>query len=88
MMGGKHLMSYTAGGIGIPRLDVRDAMPFFDELARLLPAAAPVATELRHPGQNGSLFHFDVVRAQGGICSTAKLKPTKLNDLDGEAFSP
>lgn len=87
MLGGKHLMSYTAGGIGIPHLDVGDAIPFFDELARLLPAAGPVAAELRHAGQDGSVFHYDVVRAQGGICSTAKPKPTKLIDLDGEPFS-
>jgi len=62
-------------------------MPFFDELARLLPAAKPVFTDLRHAGEDGSVFHYDVVRAQGGICSTAKPKPTKLLDLNGEAFS-
>lgn len=87
MLGGKHLMSYTAGGIGIPHLDVEVALPFFDQLGRLLPAAAPEAAELRHAGANHGVFHFDVVRAQGGICSQRLPKPTLMTDLDGERFS-
>lgn len=87
MLEGKHLMSYTAGGIGIPHLDVEVALPFFEKLGRVLPAAAPEATELRHAGANHGVFRFDVVRAQGGICSGKSPKPTLMTDLDGEKFS-
>lgn len=87
MLGGKHLMSYTAGGIGIPHLDVEAALPFFEQLAKVLPAAAPEAAELRHAGANHGVFRFDIVRAQGGICSGKSPKPTLMTDLDGERFS-
>jgi hypothetical protein len=57
---GKHLMSYTIGGIGLPHLDKESAEAFFTELGTRVPAAMPDLDGLM-PG-----FVYDNVRNEGG----------------------
>jgi hypothetical protein len=73
---GKHLMSYSIGGIGLPHLDAAHGEDFLKELYRDLPAAKPDL----EPLVKG--FKFDSVRAQGGVCSGKVL----MQDLDGRPF--
>ncbi len=57
---GKHVMSYTIGGIGLPHLDRGSAIDFFDEVISKVPAAASDLNKLK-PG-----FVYDAVRNAEG----------------------
>lgn len=80
---GKHLMSYALGGLGLPHLDVTDAVAFFDHLATLEPKATDTAKMLgRYPGG----FKYDKLRAAGGLCGSSPSAAVAMVDLDGEPF--
>ena len=67
---GKHLMSYTIGGIGVAHYDVGDALAFFDQLGISELGARTLAAKLRSirfGEQHGATY--DSVRARGGLCS-------------------
>jgi hypothetical protein len=57
---GKHVMSYTIGGIGLPHLDTGSAQDFFQELIRREPGAEP---DLK---QFTSGFVYDAIRNEQG----------------------
>lgn len=57
---GKHLMSYTIGGLGIPHLDTGSAIRFLDELAARIPEATPAVQQLK-PN-----FVYDTIRNEAG----------------------
>jgi hypothetical protein len=77
------LMSYALGGIGLPHLDVGGAEMFFRALVKLLPEARQDLQELTaRPGG----FHYDAVRAEGGVCASNPSAVVLMTDLNGEAF--
>jgi hypothetical protein len=57
---GKHLMSYTIGGIGLPHLDTASAQEFFKELTKRERDAAPDLEKII-PG-----FVYNTIRNNGG----------------------
>ncbi|MGE4048829.1 MAG: hypothetical protein AB7F35_28515 [Acetobacteraceae bacterium] len=80
---GKHLMSYALGGIGLPHLDVSGAERFLKEFTTQVPAATSDLNAFTTP--KGS-FHYDTVRAAGGVCAADPSSAVMMTDLDGIPF--
>ncbi|MGO7968733.1 hypothetical protein [Rhizobium ruizarguesonis] len=83
IMQGKHLMSYALGGIGIPHLDVDGAQRFLREVGRRYPAAV---ADLAPFTDRRTSFHYDRVRAAGGLCAANPQSVVIMSDLDGKPF--
>lgn len=78
---GKHLMSYALGGIGIAHLDVGGAVRFFSALGSMVPEAKADLQEFQRAS-----FHYDPVRACGGVCAGSPKNTVLMTDLDGNPF--
>ena len=80
---GKHMMSYSLGGLGLAHLDKNDIVAFLKELAKTSPGTGKEVEELvqYHGG-----FTFDRVRSAGGMCAADPEKTVIMTDLDSVPF--
>ncbi|MEK7995317.1 MAG: hypothetical protein AAB403_16060 [Planctomycetota bacterium] len=81
---GKHLMSYTIGGIGLPHLDTGSAIEFFTKLGKRVPAAKADLDRIV-PG-----FVYDSIRNEGGkrwdMLTTRTLEGLRRRDMQEWIF--